>query len=432
MRTMISQALKESVRDLPDTSGVYFFIGTKKEILYIGKATSLRDRVKSYFSRDIMSARGPLIAKMIEEIVDIKYIRTDSVLEALILEANEIKKHQPYYNSKEKDDRSYNYVVVTREEFPRILLIRGRELAKVKPLYEKNGSTMSKVATKVSPLRVFGPFPHTSELREALKIIRKIFPYRDEKCKIGKNLKPCFPAQLGLCPGPCAGWISKAEYRKNIKHLIMFFEAKKPKLIESLEKDMKKLAKKHKFEEAQKVKRQIYALDHIQDVALIKADSARRISSDFFRIEAYDIAHLSGKETVGVMTVVEDGELSKGQYRKFKIRADKNNDVANLKEVLVRRLGHAEWTLPNLIVVDGGVAQINAAKEVLKERGFNIDVVSVVKDPRHKAREILGKPKSVKSSAFDTLEKSILLANSEAHRFAIKYHRLLRGRGFRI
>ena len=198
-------------------------------------------------------------------------------------------------------------------------------------------------------------------------------------------------------------------------------------MIRTLEKEMAVLAKKHEFEKAEKIKRKIFALNHIQDIALIKADlMSLEISSGLFRIEAYDIAHISGTNVVGVMTVVIDGEVDKSQYRKFKIKDDKNDDTKNLKEVLSRRFNHPEWRFPNMIAVDGGRGQINAAKLVLEQSGLDfIKVVSVVKDERHKAREILDLEDR-------TLEKSVLLANSEAHRFAIKYHRLLRSKGFRI
>ncbi len=393
---MNSQGFKKL--NLPDSPGVYKFLGKKKEVLYIGKATSLKDRVKSYFGKDLIKTRGTRLVQMVEEAKYLEYTTTDSVLEAMILEANEIKKHQPYYNAKEKDDRSYNYVTISKEAFPKVFITRG------------SGT--------------YGPYPHATELREALKIVRKIFPFRDEKCQL-KN-KPCFNAQIGLCPGPCAGWISKHEYRKNIRNIKLFFEAKKPKLIKTLEEEMGALAKKQKFEEAEKIKRQIFALDHIQDIALIRNDlEASNNKLEAFRIEAYDIAHMSGKNAVGVMVVVEDGELNKSQYRKFKIKIDKNDDVGNLREVLERRLNHPEWKLPDLIVVDGGEAQINVAKKVVA--GKNIQVVSVVKDARHKARAVVGSKKYV-----ERYKKEILLANAEAHRFAINYHRRLRGKGFRI
>ncbi len=377
---------------LPDVPGVYFF-KHGKEILYIGKATNLKDRVKSYFVRDVLMTRSPLIAKMLEEAERITFIKTGSVLEALILEAHEIKKHQPIYNSKEKDDKSYNYVTITQEDFPKVIVTRG------------SGT--------------YGPFPHGHELREALKIIRKLFLYRD-KCLLGQK-KPCFNAQIGLCPGVCVGKISKKDYGRIIRHLTLFFDGKKKVLVNSLRREMKNLAKNQRFEDAGEIKKQIFALGHIQDIALIKKSISR--DSNSFRIEAYDVAHTSGQNVVSVMTVVEDGESAKGEYRKFKIHTDKNDDMANLKETLVRRLAHREWKLPNLIVVDGGVGQINAAKSVLKNAGLDIGVVSVVKDDRHKAREILGDKKH---------SREILLANSEAHRFAIGYHRRLRGKEFQM
>ena len=398
--------------NLPDTPGVYFFLGKKKRILYIGKATNLQDRVKSYFTSDILTTRGPLIAKMLEEVEKIEFMETDSVLEALLLEVNKIKKHQPPYNSKEKDDKSYNYVVITRENFPRVLVVRGRDLTEGRARY-----------TEPSPRCVFGPFPHGKELREALKIIRKLFPYRD-KCKIGQS-KPCFNAQIGLCPGVCTGKISKTDYRKIVRHLSLFFDGKKKALVSVLRSEMKTLAKSQKFESAEMIKRQIFALEHIQDIALLKHNLEPRSKNPeaIFRIEAYDVAHTSGQNVVSVMTVVEDGELAKNEYRKFKIHTDKNDDVANLKETLTRRLAHKEWRMPNLVVVDGGVGQINATKKVLKSLGLDITVASVVKDERHRAREIIGDQKYA---------REILLANSEAHRFAIGYHRRLRGKEFRM
>lgn len=412
---MKSQILQK----LPNSPGIYFF-KKGRNILYIGKATSLKDRVKSYWSRDIVHTRGPLIVKMLEEATNVSFIKTDSVLEALILEAHQIKKHQPIYNTKEKDNKSFNYVTFTKEDFPQIIITRG------------SGT--------------YGPFPHSRELKEALKIIRRIFPYRDNKCKL--NGKPCFNAQIGLCPGMCAGQITKTEYKKTIRHLKLFFEGKKTQLVKSLEKEMKLLAKARKFEEAEKVKKTIFALNHIRDVSLLKNDITTIYRSNneddsgkIFRIEAYDIAHISGTNTVGVMVVVdlpagrqETGEANKSQYRKFKIHQDKNNDTANLREVLTRRLNHPEWPSPDLIVVDGGTAQINVVKEILAISCPTANCVSVVKDEKHKAREILwpkGKALSINSQGL-SLDHSILLANSEAHRFAINYHRNLRGRGFKI
>jgi len=411
---------------LPDKPGVYFFLGPKpsgraRKILYIGKATSLRSRVRSYFNGDIGSTRGPGIAKMIEESKNVKVEVTDSVLEALILEANLIKKHQPKYNAKEKSDKSFNYIVITKEDFPRVLLMRERELL---------GPSRSKLDVGYA----LGPFPQGSVLRDALKIVRKIFPFRD-KClpapsearQAGKPLsgKPCFNRQINLCPGVCSGEVTKTEYKKIISNLKLFFEGKKKQLVRKLEREMVVLAKKQEFEKAAKLKKTIFALQHIQDIALIKsATNNFRGGWPSARVEGYDVAHISGTSMVGVMTVLVDGEVDKDSYRKFKIKTVKGaDDTASLEEILVRRFGHPEWEYPKLIVIDGGKAQKNRAEKVLKNLGIEIPVVSVVKDERHRPKDILGLKKYTQK-----YEKDILLVNNEAHRFAIKYHKQLRGK----
>ncbi len=413
---MNSQAFKKS--KLPNSPGVYFFLSGKK-VLYVGKATNLKDRARSYFSKDLLETRGPLLVKMLEEARSIKFIQTDSVLEALVLEAHEIKKHLPAYNTLEKDNTSFNYVVLTKEKFPRVLVVRGRNLGVEENEYEK----------------VYGPFPHGGELREALRIIRKIFPFRD-KCIPYEEQRPlarmarlggCFNAQIRLCPGVCSGMCSEKEYRVILRHLKLFFEGKKKELVKELIKEMKINAKEKNFEKAGEIKKTIFALNHIHDVALMK----RGQSKARLRIEAYDIAHLSGRSTVGVMVVIEDGEKKVTDYRKFKIRGENGrvrvDDTVNLAEVLTRRLNHPEWPMPDLIVIDGGIGQVNSAKKILKEKGVDIEIVSVVKDERHRPKDFLGSKKMVNEHKHE-----ILLANSEAHRFAIAYHRKARGKDFKF
>ncbi len=407
---MQSQDFKKT--KLPNTPGVYLF-KKNKDILYIGKATSLKDRVKSYFSNDLIGTRGPLIVDMVFQANDLDFIETDSVLEALILESSLIKKHQPRYNTKEKDDRSYNYIVITREDFPRVLIERGRILKSYDP---------KKLQAS------YGPFTNGTQLKEAVKIIRKIFPFRD-KCNLNQK-KACFNYQIGLCPGTCIGAISKKDYAKNIKNIKLFFEARKMAIIKNLEQEMKAYAANHEFEKADKIKKTIFALNHIQDVALIKGENLEPRNSNpetSFRIEAYDVAHISGTNTVGVMVVVVDGVINKNEYRKFKINNSVQNDVAGLEEILRRRLNHSEWTLPDIIVVDGSTAQKNIAEKIIKEAGLKTPVVAVTKDERHRPKMIQGREDIVHK-----YESEILLANSEAHRFAIKYHRESRSRKFVI
>ncbi len=405
--------LSKILSKLPDGPGVYFFKDARGSILYVGKATSLRDRVRSYFSSDISETRSPLISKMLLDFKSVDFTQTDSVLEALILEASLIKKYQPPYNTKEKDNKSFNYVVFTKEDYPKLIVVRGRNLSSIFP--------------KEKIKYIFGPFPHGTQLKEAMKIIRRIFPFSDQKCiskeeqiKKGKTPKPCFNRQIGLCPGVCTGEITKREYSEIIKNLKLFFEAKKKKIASNLKKQMLQYANLRQFEKASQVKKTIFALDHIQDIAILK--NVLPEYKNNFRIEAYDVAHLQGTDVVGVMIVVENGEIAQSEYRKFKIKINPGiDDAGALREILTRRLNHPEWPMPNLIVVDGAQAQINVAEEVLKEKGLNIDIVSVVKDEYHKAREIMGEKEIIENHS-----KSILLANSEAHRFALAFHRKIR------
>ena len=406
---------KEAINNikLPDTPGVYFFLGAKKEILYIGKATSLRNRVRSYFASDIQEKRSELIEKMVVEAKGVEWTETDSVLEALILETNLIRTHKPRYNTISKDDKSYNHLIITNEEWPRVLVVRGKDL--------------TEQYTEKEIKYHFGPFPSGSLFKEALKITRRLFKFYDterpvgtEKTKLARG-KIDFNRQIGLYPDA----VSKSDYAKTIRHIKLFFEGQKKKIVTELETDMMKLAKAEQFEEAEQIKRRIFALQHIQDVSLIKDEVKVYRDDRNVRIEAYDIAHLGGQDMVGVMTVVEGGEPKNSEYRKFKIGSvKKSNDPAALKEVLERRLKHDEWPQPQIIVVDGSTAQKNAAERVLKKHSITVPVVGVVKDEHHKPKRIIGSRKLINDH-----QNEISLANAEAHRFAISYHRLLRRKG---
>lgn len=418
--------------NLPDTPGCYFFRkGT--EILYIGKATTLRSRVASYFASDLIKTRGAHIVDMVFRAETVTWQETDSVLEALILEAELIKKHQPYYNTKEKDDKSFLCVGITDEPFPLVLTIRKRDID------FKNKTFVSKyLKTKDNRLKtVFGPFTSGLALKDALRIIRRIFPFQDLASSKRDNYE--FYRQIGLSPDVRVSADSplRKEYMKNIRHIELFFKGKKKEILRELERDMKAYAKAMQFEKANEVKKKIFVLTHINDVALIKRDDWEEESGTRpFRIEAYDIAHMSGKSMVGVMTVVRNATAWKDGYRMFKIktvgdgapaRIEKRggNDPAALREVLTRRLNHPEWGMPDLIVVDGNRIQISVAEEVLRSVKLDIPIASVVKDDRHKARAILGDPAIVGNR-----KNAILLANNEAHRFAIAYHKKKRAKAF--
>lgn len=400
--------------DLPDNPGVYIFRGPRKEILYVGKATSLRDRVRSYFASDLGSSRGARIVAMVENAAALTWQECGSVLEALILEANLIKRYQPPYNVDEKDNKSWNYVVITKEAFPRVLAVRGREL------HQWESDAIG---------RVFGPYPEGGSLKEALKIVRKIFPYRDtcipcpeqmSKAKPYSKCRPCFNAQLGLCSGVCSGAMNAKDYAATIRHITQLFSGNMQGLKRALEKEMREAAAQQEYEKAAALRAQAGALEHIRDVSLIKSPVASE-GSGSVRIEAYDVAHTAGQETVGVMVAVARGVPVKSSYRKFKIQGATNDDPAALAELLLRRLAHPEWLYPTLIVVDGGALQLRAAERVLAQIGVQIPIVGVVKDERHRPQRLIGDERAIALH-----EREILLANSEAHRFAISWHRARR------
>jgi excinuclease ABC subunit C len=358
---------------------------------------------------------------MVAEADKLTWETTESVLEALILEANEIKRHEPRYNIASKDNTSFNYLVITKEKYPKIRVVRGRDL-----FANWRGGDIK---------HLFGPFLHGLALRDAMKLVRRIFPYRDEKCTpceeqrkktrtsdVLVRCRPCFNRQVGMCPGVCTGETDAREYADTIHNIVLLFSGKKKKLLAELEKEMSAAAKDERFEDAEQARRQVRALTHINDISLIKSESRFAtggvVRAGGTRIEAFDIAHTGGKETVGVMVALEDGEPIKSAYRKFKIRGFTNNDAGALTETLSRRFLHPEWRYPRIVVVDGSTAQMNVARKVLTNAGIQIPIVGVVKDELHRPLRLAGDTQAIKD-----FEREILLANNEAHRYAIRWHR---------
>jgi excinuclease ABC subunit C len=409
---------KRNLPDLPDVPGVYFFKKGRK-VLYVGKATSLRDRVRSYFDDDLIATRGPRIVDMVTKADRVAHETTPTILEALVYEAALIKKYNPPANSDGKDDKTFLYAVVTEEEIPRVLAIRGSDIDFEHS--KSGGDTLRKI---------YGPFPSGPQLREGLRLIRRIFPFFDTPKPVGAKSKHNqarieFNTQIKQYPRE----IDPKEYRRTIRNVMLFLSGRGKQLRKTLEREMRSAAAEERFEDATTARRQLFALDHIQDVSLIKdeyTEDARREAARGERIEAYDTAHLSGTNAIGVMTVVIDSTPVKKEYRTFRIRGvQKNDDVASLKEILSRRLRHPEWTFPNAIVVDGGATQKKAAESVLAEAGVSIPVCAVVKDERHRPREVIGARRAGVSEA------DAVLANAEAHRFSLSLHRKARTRNLR-
>jgi excinuclease ABC subunit C len=421
--------------DLPDCPGVYIFTqgkGRSKKVLYVGKATSLRDRVRSYFDDDLIATRGPRIVDMVTKSDGLMHETTPTVLEALVREAALIREYTPAANAMGKDDKTFLYAAITDEDIPRVLVIRGGEID-----FENmvaNGKQRS-----VHMKAIHGPFPSGYQLREALRLIRKIFPFYDTEKPLAEiekkknkqaRAKVEFNRQIGQYPRD----MERSDYLRSIRNVSLFLAGRVKMLRTTLTKEMNQAAKQERFEDAAEIRQQLFALDHVQDVSLIQEDWNKAASAP--RIEAYDTAHISGTNAIGVMTVVENSLPLRAEYRAFKIRGDKqkkkatassrmNDDIASLKEILSRRLGHPEWPYPRAIVIDGGKTHKKAAESVLAELGIGIPVVAVVKDEKHRPRETIGALRAGISEA------DAVLANSEAHRFSIGLHRKARNRAMR-
>ncbi len=418
---------KEKIKKIPNKSGVYYFFNLEKEIIYIGKATNLKSRVNSYFSKDILEKRGVIIKKMVSEISDINFEVTENSVEALILEAHKIKKFQPKYNTKEKSGKSFVYLSITKEEFPKILIKREKDILENK-------------INKIKILKNIGPFSSKKNLEKSLQIIRKIFPYFSNK-KDYSSFSNIYK-QIGLSPES----IKSEKYKENIKNISLFFEGKKKNIIKKLEKKMLDFARNEEFEKAELYKKKIYFLKNISDFNInLKEDDL--FYKEKTRIEAYDVAHLQGENHVGVMTIIENNEKKNSEYRKFKIKSFLGvDDNRALLEILERRFLNYNWELPDIVVADGGVAQKRTVEKFLRNKikflensenkkeikvkdALNkikkILVVSCKKNKNHKVVSILGKKEIVGKN-----KKAILLANAEAHRFAIFYHRKKRDNEF--
>lgn len=409
---------KSNLPDLPDIPGVYFF-KRGRTVLYVGKAASLRDRVRSYFDDDLIATRGPRIVDMVTKADRVAFETAPTVLEALVREAALIKKYRPAANVDGKDDKTFLYAVITQELIARVLVVRGKNID------FKNRKTSDGQKLKA----IYGPFPSGAQLREGLRLVRRIFPFFDTEKPVGtkskhQEAKIEFNTQIKQYP---VAFVAK-DYNRSIRHVMLFLSGRGRELRAMLEREMKNAAKDERFEDAAEARRELFALDHIQDVSLIKDEHLEEARGKTVgaRIEAYDTAHLSGTNAIGVMTVIIDGTPIKSEYRTFRIRGvTKNDDIASLKEILSRRLRHSEWSFPKVIVVDGGTTHKKAAESVLAEAGVSIPVCAVVKDERHRPREVIGARRA------GIGEADAVLANSEAHRFSLSRHRRARARDLR-
>lgn len=388
---------KNLYEDFPSTPGVYKMFNEKGIIIYVGKAVNLKRRVSSYFTRP-QDAR---ISALVRDVVKIEYENAGSALEALIVEAARIKEFLPFYNIDQKDDKSFLYVEITEDEFPQVQLVRGR-----------------------SPIRGarYGPFLAERAIREGLRILRRIIPFAVHPAgKVGD--RPCFDVHIGLCPGTCAGLADKRTYRAAIKKLSLILSGNQKQVIALLKRDMRKAALALNFEQADKIKRTLFALEHVNDASIITREEVQRDTTRTVRVEGYDISNTMGNQSVGSMVVFINGEPDKASYRLFRIKSvTQPDDYASLAEVIGRRIRHGEWPLPDVFLIDGGAGQVHAVKTVLRDAGIKTPVVGIAKGAERKRNDIIGAvPHTV---SVETLVK----VRDEAHRFAIKSHRRMRGK----
>ena len=404
--------LKEKIRSLPLTSGVYLMKDRAGKVIYVGKAVSLRKRVQSYFRKN------PVVSKvdyLVAEIADLDWIMTQSEAEALILEASLIKKYQPKYNVELRDDKTYPLIEVTGETFPGVFVVRPR--------------------VKNPESRYYGPYVNPRLIREALTFIRRIFHFRT--CDPFPD-KPCLDFHIGLCDAPCCGNISRREYAAIIRHVCQILEGRKNELFRDLQRDMERFSKARRFEQAAKVRDQLYALGALysgtKELNFYKEaeqlERALALPRRPDRIEAFDISNIMGQQSVGSMVSFLNGKPDKSNYRRFRIKTVGGIDDFRMMAEVVRRrytrLKEERRLFPDLILIDGGKGQLSAAKEELDALQLDIPLASLAK--REEEIFLPGKRKAVILPK-DSLGLMLLQRiRDEAHRFAVTYHRKLRGK----
>ena len=347
--------LETKLKDLPKDPGVYFHKDASGEIIYVGKAAVLRNRVRQYFQAS--RNRDPKTEALVEEIVDTDWMVVESELEALFLEAEMIRRYMPRYNILLRDDKAMSYIRIDYDsDYPTVTTTR-------RPL--DDGA------------RYFGPYFSTYGVRQALKLLRRIFPFATRR--IPGQKRATLHYHLGLDPGLEEGKTSLEDYRKNLRKLIAVIEGKRTTILTEVERDMKRAAKTQDFENAARLRNQLTALQNLGKQVIFSDKEFLDISKDHAlnelvdvlsldgfprRIEGYDISHMQGTNVVASMVVFTNGVSDKGEYRKFKTRKEHNNDFFNMNETITRRLSEKNvkaWGKPSLFLIDGGKGQLDAA-----------------------------------------------------------------------
>lgn len=438
----MTEQLETKLADLPKAPGVYFHKNAKGEIIYVGKAAVLRNRVRQYFQKS--RTRDPKTDALVNEIVDVDWMVVDSELEALFLEAEMIRRYMPPYNILLRDDKAMSYIRIDYDsDYPTVTTTR-------RPL--DDGA------------RYFGPYFSTYAVRQSLRLLRKIFPFATKRM-IGQK-RASLHYHLGLDPGLEEGRTSLDDYRANLRKLMAIIQGKRKTIINDLERDMKRAAKASEFERAAKLRNQLFALqgldkqvifsdkeflDISKDHALNELVSLLGIETYPYRIEGYDISHMQGTDVVASMVVFTNGVSNKAEYRKFKTKRDHNNDFYNMHETLTRRLSEKNrrmWGLPNLVLIDGGKGQLDAA--IRARDAQNCSDIPFIGLAKREEQIVIHKEKSgldlnaeqlqslggfmsesedfivVNLPHSTNLVKLLQRIRDESHRFAVSYHSVLK------
>lgn len=437
------EVLTTKLAELPKSPGVYFHKDAKGDIIYVGKAAVLRNRVRQYFQKSRF--RDPKTEALVNEIADIDWMVVDSELEALFLEAEMIRRYLPRYNILLRDDKAMSYVRIDYDsDYPTVTTTR-------RPL--DDGACY------------FGPYFSTHAVRQSLKLLRKIFPFATKR-QAGQR-RASLHYHLGLDPGLEEGRTSLEDYRANLRKLIAVIQGKRKTIVKELERDMKRASRATEFEQAAKLRNQLFALQGLDKQVIFSDKEFLDISKDHAlnelvnllsiatypqRIEGYDISHMQGSDVVASMVVFTNGVSNKAEYRKFKTKRNHNNDFYNMHETLKRRLSDKNrkaWGLPSLVLIDGGKGQLDAAIQARDEYeyGRQIPFIGLAK---REEQIVIHKTKSnitlnmlilQQLGGFATESDDFILVNlphstnlvkllqrirDESHRFAVSYHSVLK------
>lgn len=435
--TKIAAKLKQ----LPSNPGVYFYKNSGGEIIYVGKAANLRNRVRQYFQKS--RSPDPKTDALVAEIADLEWVSVETEMDALFLEAELIRRYMPRYNILLRDDRSSIYVRIDYDAYHPTLTFTHR------PLDDK--------------ARYFGPYFNANEVKKALRYLRRIFPYSTHNGIILK--RACLQYHLGLCPGLEENKTSLADYRLNLRKLIQYIQGERVPLIGQIEKDMKRAAKNKDFEAAAKLRNQIYALKAIakqivfsdKEFLDLSRDRALSMLSEIlgldkvpYRVEGYDISHMQGSDNVASMVVFTNGIPYKTAYRKFKMHLPGNNDFGHMEEALHRRLSQTNqkaWGLPDMFLIDGGRGQLSAALKARDAAGVRRPMIALAKREeeivveRRKSLVNISPAALIKYNAITRQSDDYLIillprrsdavkllqrVRDESHRFAVSYHSVLK------